>query len=93
MRRRCVAAPSFSYCLFILNSHKNLSSVPAGIVPYCVVVLDGRQPICVLRLVWRNSHTEHFSIFLWEFSINYCLLPHPNKSVFQKKTLEAQAQI
>ena len=38
-------------------------------MPYCVVVLDGRQPICVLRLVCRNSHTEHFSIFLWEFSI------------------------
>ena len=38
-------------------------------MPYCVVVLDGRQPICVLRLVWRNSHSEHFSIFLWEFSM------------------------
>ena len=28
---------------FILNSHKNLSPVPAGIEPYFVVVLAGRQ--------------------------------------------------
>ena len=67
----------------ILNSHKNLSSVPAGIVPYCDVVLDGRQPICVLRLVWRNSHSEHFSIFLWEFSMRE-LVSRPNCKAFPK---------
>ena len=46
---------------------------------YCVVVLDGRQPICVLRLVCRNSHTEHFSIFLWEFSIMSKTVPQETK--------------
>ena len=40
-------------CL-ILISNKNLQFAPAEITPYCVVVLGGRQPACVLRLVWRD---------------------------------------
>ena len=44
----------FFRCLLILTSNKNLQFAPAEIVPYCVVVLGGRQPACVLRLVWRD---------------------------------------
>ena len=33
--------------------------------------MPGVKPACVLRLVWRNFCSDHFSIFLWEFSIIY----------------------
>ena len=39
-------------------------------MPYCVVVLGGRQPTCVLRLVWRGFCSLLGKIFLSEISIS-----------------------
>ena len=48
--------------LILLSDEKNGIS-PAFFPPYFIVVLDGRKPRCVLRLVWRKNCSEIFPIF------------------------------
>ena len=44
--------------VFILIFHQIVESFTGLIAPYCVVVLAGRQPACVLRLVWHNNPAQ-----------------------------------
>ena len=47
--------------ILILIFHQIVESFTGLIAPYCVVVLAGRQPACVLRLVWHNNPSQIFS--------------------------------